>query len=151
MNATEKTYSLLGYSIYFGMDIAEARTDLEPSNKIKALKWRGEHVKKAAEAIAGAYPKLTQQKMKISATKNITWIFENVGNVGGETRKLEVITSFLILGYLDLFTHSKNAKIKELLGIMIKKLQWLHVLVDPGLKEFADYIKADYLYKKWTN
>jgi len=151
LNSAEKTYSLLGFSIYFGLDLTDARTDiLESTNKVAALNWRGKHIRKAAEDIARVYPKLTQSKMKLKASKNVTWIFDNVGNVGGETRKLEVISSFLILGYEDLLYHQVNDKIKELLTIMIKKLQWLHDLVDPKLSEFGDYIRADHLYEKWT-
>lgn len=149
MKAIEKTYSLLAYALYFGLDIENVKAD-QPSQKIDALRWRGKHVKEAAEKMARAYPTQPGKSVQKAIDRNMKWIFANVGFAGGTQRKLEVITSFLILGFDDLKSYSKDSRIIGLYDDLIKKLQWLHLLADPALTETGDYIRADHLYERFT-
>ncbi len=60
---------------------------------------------------------------------------------------------FMLLLIENVKSHMKSLEKIEILGTVVKRLNWLlvHNLIDPKLNQHDSYVKADQYYKMWNN
>ena len=142
MNATVRTFALIGYTLPLAADLSQAKND--------RVAWRAKHLLKAAHNAANRYPSSDLNKSNLKAISKAIKRLNSYGLMAGKAPKLTPILSMILCGCDDVLQHTKNPVTVELFQELESKLMWLNDLVDPRGDQWADYIRGEWVYEEWT-
>lgn len=141
MNATIKTFAILGFTLPLAKDLTGAKNE--------RVAWRAKHLLKVAHNAANRYPSTDLNKSNMKAVgKAITRL--NTYNLTGKRAKLTPILSMILCGCDDILQHTRNETTRELFRELEAKIMWINDLIDPKGDQWADYIRGEWVYEEWT-
>lgn len=138
-----KTFALVAFTMALAKDLAATNDD--------RVKWRAEHLLKAANNAANKYPSPDINKGQLKQITKAVLELDKVEITADRQKNLVPILSLILCGVDEILAHTRNQLTRELFIELEKKLMWMNSLVDPKLDRIGDYIRGEHHYNRWVN